>query len=124
MPRRPRPPSTKVVGAAAGAAAMKAVARRRNSCCIIFGRAARARTRPIFKKARHARRALSLHYAGLALLLDRAGVRPYIGPLRVLPMGNRRGGVAQLVRVSACHAEGRGFEPRRSRHFLLENGSF
>ena len=30
----------------------------------------------------------------------------------------RRGGVAQLVRVSACHAEGRGFEPRRSRHFL------
>jgi hypothetical protein len=32
------------------------------------------------------------------------------------------GGVAQLVRVSACHAEGRGFEPRRSRHFLIENG--
>jgi hypothetical protein len=26
--------------------------------------------------------------------------------------------------VSACHAEGRGFEPRRSRHFLLENGSY
>ena len=25
-------------------------------------------------------------------------------------------GVAQLVRVSACHAEGRGFEPRHSRH--------
>src|SRR5262249_48176291 len=24
------------------------------------------------------------------------------------------GGVAQLVRASACHAEGRGFEPRRS----------
>ena len=30
--------------------------------------------------------------------------------------GHRCGGVAQLVRVSACHAEGRGFEPRRSRH--------
>src|SRR5882724_13063558 len=28
------------------------------------------------------------------------------------------GGVAQLVRASACHAEGRGFEPRRSRHSL------
>ncbi len=28
-------------------------------------------------------------------------------------------GVAQLVRASACHAEGRGFEPRHSRHFLL-----
>jgi hypothetical protein len=26
------------------------------------------------------------------------------------------GGVAQLVRASACHAEGRGFEPRLSRH--------
>jgi hypothetical protein len=29
------------------------------------------------------------------------------------------GGVAQLVRASACHAEGCGFEPRRSRHFFL-----
>jgi 2-oxoisovalerate dehydrogenase E2 component (dihydrolipoyl transacylase) len=28
-----------------------------------------------------------------------------------------RAGVAQLVRASACHAEGRGFEPRHSRHF-------
>ena len=27
----------------------------------------------------------------------------------------RFGGVAQLVRASACHAEGRGFEPRHSR---------
>ena len=27
------------------------------------------------------------------------------------------GGVAQLVRASACHAEGRGFEPRLSRQF-------
>ncbi len=32
-------------------------------------------------------------------------------------VGRGCGGVAQLVRVSACHAEGRGFEPRRSRHF-------
>ena len=27
-------------------------------------------------------------------------------------------GVAQLVRASACHAEGRGFEPRLSRHYF------
>ena len=26
--------------------------------------------------------------------------------------------VVQLVRISACHAEGRGFEPRPLRHFL------
>lgn len=30
-------------------------------------------------------------------------------------------GVAQLVRVPACHAGGRGFEPRHSRHFSKVN---
>ncbi len=29
------------------------------------------------------------------------------------------GGVAQLVRALACHARGRGFESRHSRHFPL-----
>ena len=29
------------------------------------------------------------------------------------------GGVVKLVITSACHAEGRGFESLRSRHFLL-----
>ena len=35
----------------------------------------------------------------------------------------RAGVVAQLVRASACHAEGRGFEPRQSRHFLISGNS-
>jgi hypothetical protein len=36
---------------------------------------------------------------------------------RALTANRVRGGVAQLVRASACHAEGRGFEPRRSRQY-------
>ena len=38
----------------------------------------------------------------------------------------RFGGVAQLVRASACHAEGRGFEPHRPRHSptLVKRGGF
>lgn len=36
------------------------------------------------------------------------------------------GGVAQLVRASACHAEGREFESRHSRHsnFRIESSLF
>ena len=45
-----------------------------------------------------------------AASLDSTHHSPY------LPHSPCNGGVAQSVRASACHAEGRGFEPRRSRH--------
>ena len=54
------------------------------------------------------------------------GPRPTSAPFRGMPRESARGGVAQLVRVTACHAVGRGFEPRRSRHSSprsSENGS-
>src|SRR5580692_2509411 len=41
-----------------------------------------------------------------------------------LNCGRVRGGVAQLVRASACHAEGRGFESRRSRHVFKHLAAF
>src|SRR5258706_14371225 len=56
----------------------------------------------------------------LLVVLDLPQVGSYIGRLSrqgAFSRGLERGGVAQLVRVSACHAEGRGFEPRRSRQF-------
>ncbi len=35
-----------------------------------------------------------------------------------------KGGVAQLVRASACHAEGRGFESRHSRQHPIRLQTF
>ena len=33
------------------------------------------------------------------------------------------GGVAQMVRALACHARGRGFDPRHPRHIALVQGT-
>src|SRR5437588_2825311 len=56
--------------------------------------------------------------------LDLAGYGSYLSAPAGKPRNNGFfGGVAQLVRASACHAEGRGFEPRRSRHSLTRVAS-
>lgn len=44
-------------------------------------------------------------------------MNPLHDRLYQLRIGLRCASVAQLVRVLACHAGGRGFEPRHSRHF-------
>ena len=53
------------------------------------------------------------------LVKYRKNLLPYEGYNYIIWILNFPGDVVQLVRTSDCRSEGRGFDPRRPRHFLL-----
>jgi hypothetical protein len=56
--------------------------------------------------------------------LNKIYIKSLISKFLLKKSSHRYGGVAQLVRALACHARGRGFKSRHSRHIFISINLF